>query len=147
VVTERVVTSLAPKIGAVLETAVYVDDLERAGRFYEETLGLKPLLRDSRMWAFDCGPGSVLLAFLRGTTSEMVHLPGGEIPAHEGVGRLHFALAIAADDLAAWEARLLERGVAIEARMAWPRGGQSLYFRDPDHNLVELATPGLWANY
>ena len=31
--------------------------------------------------------------------------------------------------------------------MKWPRGGESLYFRDPDGHLVELATPGLWANY
>jgi catechol 2,3-dioxygenase-like lactoylglutathione lyase family enzyme len=138
---------LAPKIGAVLETAIYVDDLARAGRFYQETLGLKPLLRDARMWAFDCGPRSVLLAFLRGSTGATLHLPGGEIPPHEGAGRLHFALAIAADDLAAWEKRLADNGVAIEARMNWPRGGTSLYFRDPDHNLVELATPGLWANY
>ena len=30
---------------------------------------------------------------------------------------------------------------------AGPRGGTSLYFNDPDGNVVELATPGLWANY
>jgi catechol 2,3-dioxygenase-like lactoylglutathione lyase family enzyme len=29
----------------------------------------------------------------------------------------------------------------------WPRGGESIYFRDPDGHLVELATPGLWDNY
>jgi len=137
----------APKIGAVLETALYADDLARAASFYEQLLGLAPLYRDDRLCAFDCGPGSVLLLFLRGSTSELLHLPGGEIPPHDGTGRLHFALAIGAEDLAAWEARLNEAGVAIEARMKWPRGGTSLYFRDPDANLVELATPGLWANY
>ena len=124
-------TNPAPRIGAVLETAIYVDDLARAGRFYEETLGLAPLLRDARMWAFDCGPGSVLLAFLRGTTAETLHLPGGEIPPHEGVGRLHFALAIAAEDLGAWEARLAGLGVSIEARMNWPRGARAFTFAIP----------------
>jgi len=38
---------------------------------------------------------------------------------------------------------LFRRGV-LEQQVAWPRGGTSLYFRDPDRHLVELATPGLW---
>lgn len=137
----------ALKAGPVLETALYVEDVARAALFYEEALGLSPLSRDARLAAFDCGPGSVLLLFQRGSTGETLRMPGGEIPPHEGSGRLHFALAIAKDDLAAWEKRLEGAGVAIEARMEWPRGGKSLYFRDPDANLVELATPGLWANY
>jgi catechol 2,3-dioxygenase-like lactoylglutathione lyase family enzyme len=141
------VTGAAPKIGSVLETALYVGDLERAARFYEDILGLSPLYRDERLCAFDCGPGSVLLLFLRGSTSETLRLSGGEIPPHEGEGRLHFALAIAAEDLVAWERRLVEHKLVVEARMKWPRGGTSLYFRDPDANLVELATPGLWANF
>ena len=42
------------------------------------------------------------------------------------------------------EARLAEAGIAVEAHTTWPRGGESIYFRDPDNHLVELATPGLW---
>ena len=135
---------LKPK---VLETALYVDDLNRAGRFYGETLGLQPMAQDSRMWALDCGPASVLLLFKRGGTLEPVVLPGGTIPPHDGAGPLHLAFAIDAGELPAWEERLAAKGVEIEARMKWPRGGESLYFRDPDHHLVELATPGVWANY
>lgn len=137
----------SPKIEGCLETALYVDDLPRAARFYEQVLGLSPLFRDQRLCAYDCGPRSVLLLFARGTTGETVTLPGGEIPPHEGFGRLHFALAVRAEDLGAWERHLAAKGVAVEARMDWPRGGRSLYFRDSDGNLVELATPGLWANY
>ena len=103
----------ALKAGPVLETALYVEDVARAALFYEEALGLSPLFRDARLAAFDCGPGSVLLLFQRGSTGETLRLPGGEIPPHEGSGRLHFALAIAKDDLAAWEARLQGAGVAI----------------------------------
>ena len=135
---------LKPK---VLETALYVDDLARAGRFYGETLGLEPMTQDSRMWALDCGPASVLLLFKRGGTPEPIRRPGGTIPPHDGAGPLHLAFAIGAEDLPGWEARLAAKGVEIEARMKWPRGGESLYFRDPDHHLVELATPGLWSNY
>ncbi|HEY8162039.1 MAG TPA: VOC family protein [Methylocystis sp.] len=138
------VPRLKPK---VLETALYVEDLERAGRFYGETLGLTPMAQDSRMWALDCGPGSVLLLFKRGGTLEPIDLPGGRIPPHDGSGRLHLAFAVGAEEIPAWEKRLAEQGIDIEARMKWPRGGVSLYFRDPDNHLVELASPGVWANY
>jgi len=37
--------------------------------------------------------------------------------------------------------------VPVESVVTWPRGAQSIYFRDPDENLVELITPGFWANY
>jgi catechol 2,3-dioxygenase-like lactoylglutathione lyase family enzyme len=57
------------------------------------------------------------------------------------------AFAIDADALAEWEKRLAEHGVAIEGRTTWRRGGISIYFRDPDRHLLELATPGLWATY
>ena len=73
--------------------------------------------------------------------------PGGTIPPHDGQGPLHIGFAISADELAAWEDRLLERGIAVESRITWSRGGTSLYFRDPDGHLLELLTPGLWATY
>jgi len=137
----------ALKLGRVLETALYVDDLERAAAFYEQALGLAILSEDSRFRAYDVGGSNVLLLFMRGATLETVHLPGGTIPPHDGHGPLHIAFAIAADDLPAWERRLGERGIAIEGRTNWPRGGRSIYFRDPDGHLLELATPGLWAIY
>ena len=74
-------------------------------------------------------------------------VPGGVISPHDGDGNLHFAFSIAAADLPAWEAWLQSEGVPVENRVTWARGGQSLYFRDPDGHLVELATPGVWAIY
>lgn len=136
---------LKPK--GVLETSLYVDDMARAGHFYSETLGLTPMVQDSRIWALDCGPASVLLLFERGSTLTPVDLPGGRIPPHDGSGPAHLAFAVETRELAGWERRLAEQGVEIESRMKWPGGGESLFFRDPDFHLVELATPGLWANY
>ncbi len=109
--------------------------------------GCRRSRRDSRFRAYDVGGRSVLLLFRRGATLETVRLPGGTIPPHDGHGPLHVAFAVPADDLAAWTRRLEEAGVAIEGRTAWPRGGESLYLRDPDGHLLELATPGLWAIY
>jgi len=45
------------------------------------------------------------------------------------------------------DGRLHARGVAIEGRVDWPRGGRSVYFRDPDGHLLEFATPGQWSIY
>jgi catechol 2,3-dioxygenase-like lactoylglutathione lyase family enzyme len=136
-----------PKLSGVLETALYVDDLDRARAFYEGVLGLAALTSDSRFLAFDVGGHSVLLLFRRGATLETLHLPGGTIPPHDGNGPLHMAFAITAAELPAWEKRLSEHNVAIEGRTDWPRGGKSVYFRDPDDHLLELVTPGVWTIY
>jgi catechol 2,3-dioxygenase-like lactoylglutathione lyase family enzyme len=136
-----------PQLDAVLETALYVDNLDRAVRFYTDVMELKPLYQDSRMCAFNVGGKSVLLIFPRGGSLETVHMPGGTIPPHDGTGPLHIAFAIPKDHLAEWEARLAQHNIAIEGRTQWKRGGESIYFRDPDSHLLELATPGLWAIY
>jgi catechol 2,3-dioxygenase-like lactoylglutathione lyase family enzyme len=136
-----------PALKSVLETALYVDDLDGARRFYEEVLGLTPVFADQRLCAFEIAKASVLLLFPRGKTLETVVMPGGTIPPHDGHGPLHVAFAVAREDLTAWEERLAARGVPIEGRTAWPRGGTSIYFRDPDGHLLELATPGLWPGY
>jgi catechol 2,3-dioxygenase-like lactoylglutathione lyase family enzyme len=142
-----VVSRRRPKIVGVLETALHVENLDRAAGFYENILGLELINRDQRFAGYIAGPRSVLLLFKRGSTHETVHLPGGTIPPHGGEGVLHVAFAVEADALPAWEAHLQAHEVAIEARMDWPRGGKSIYFRDPDNHLLELATPGLWPNY
>jgi catechol 2,3-dioxygenase-like lactoylglutathione lyase family enzyme len=140
-------TTPAPRIGFVLETVLYVADLDRAAGFYREVMGLAPIHEDPRMRGFDVGGRGTLLLFARGGTRDPVETRGGTIPPHDGSGPMHVAFAIAAADLAAWEARLAAAGIAIESRVTWPRGGTSLYLRDPDSHLVELATPGLWPGY
>lgn len=136
-----------PTLNGVLETALYVDDMTRARRFYEDVLALSPIFEDARLCAYAAGPRSVLLLFQRGAALETVHMPGGTIPPHDGSGHLHVAFAIAADELPGWEERLQTHQVPIEGRTQWKRGGHSIYFRDPDGHLLELATPGLWTVY
>lgn len=137
----------SPRIDRVLETALYVDDLDRARGFYEDVIGLAPITADRRFVAYDVGGNSILLVFRRGATRETVTLPGGTIPPHHGQGPLHMAFGIAEDDLAAWEDHLCEHGIGIEARTDWTRGGRSIYVRDPDDHLIEFVTPRVWPTY
>lgn len=134
----------APPIEGILETSLYAGDIRRTAAFYRDLFGFKSLVESPRLVAFEVAAKHVLLIFQRGATESDVTDGRGKIPGHDGSGRLHLALSIAAADLEAWRARLSERGVAIAGEYDWPRGGKSLYFRDPDGALVELATPGLW---
>jgi catechol 2,3-dioxygenase-like lactoylglutathione lyase family enzyme len=136
-----------PTLQGVLETVLYVDDFERARAFYEGLFAIAPVYSDPRMCAYDIGGRSMLLLFRRGESLHAVRMPAGVIPPHDGNGPHHIAFSIAADELGKWEARLGEFDVAIEGRTNWPRGGISIYFRDPDGHLLELATPGLWPGH
>jgi catechol 2,3-dioxygenase-like lactoylglutathione lyase family enzyme len=138
---------LSPRIRRIVETALDCDDLSRTAAFYTALLETTPMVSGDRLVALDAGEGTVLLLFQRGLSAEPVELPGGVVPAHDAGGPGHLAFAIDPGDVAAWEARLAELGVAIESRVRWERGGFSLYFRDPDDRSVELATPGIWACY
>ena len=136
-----------PDITGVVETCLYVDDLERAERFYEDVCEFRKLIGDERFCALSVADRDVLLLFRRGATTEAISTPGGSIPPHDGSGQLHVAFAIPASAEPAWLRRLQEKGVEIESQVDWPRGGRSLYFRDPDDHLLELITPGCWSIY
>ncbi|HEY7306936.1 MAG TPA: VOC family protein [Bryobacteraceae bacterium] len=136
-----------PKLQDLKETSLYVDDLERAKGFYERVLGLRPLVEDQRFCALDVASKHILLLFVRGASLNETRLPGGTIPAHDGAGPIHAAFAVNREELPEWEAHLRGHGVEIMSRVSWPRGGQSIYFRDPDGHVLELLTPGVWATY
>ena len=136
-----------PGLTGIIETALQVRDLSASAGFYRRVLGLQVIDGNERFCALSVAGRDVLLLFLQGASSSAVDLPGGRVPPHESCGSSHFAFSLDRRYLADWERSLEQNGVAIESRVQWERGGTSLYFRDPDGHLVELATPGVWSVY
>jgi catechol 2,3-dioxygenase-like lactoylglutathione lyase family enzyme len=133
-----------PTISGILETALYVADVARAAAFYESLFGFARMTDDSRFCALRVPSNQVLLLFKQGASTHPMPTSGGIIPPHDGHGQLHLAFSCSVAELPEWESRLLAMNVPIESRVHWDRGGTSIYFRDPDDNLVEIATPGVW---
>ena len=133
---------MPPKTDGILESSLYVSDLPRSVRFYEEFFGFRVIsdFGEQRGCAMQAGPHQVLLLFKKGG-SRTIQSP------HDGDGELHVAFAIPAGELANWESWLQTKGIAVEEKRKWDLGGSSLYFRDPDRHLLELATPGVWSVY
>jgi catechol 2,3-dioxygenase-like lactoylglutathione lyase family enzyme len=132
---------MRPKTDGILESSLYVNDVPRSVRFYEDLFGFRVISEfGERGCAMQAGPHQVLLLFKKGA-SRAIQSP------HDGDGELHIAFAIPSTELAAWESWLRAKGIAVEEKKAWELGGWSLYFRDPDRHLLELATPGVWSIY
>jgi catechol 2,3-dioxygenase-like lactoylglutathione lyase family enzyme len=132
---------MRPKTDGILESSLYVSDLPRSVRFYQETLGFSIISEfGQRGCAMHVGTRQILLLFKKGA-SRAISSP------HDGCGELHLAFAIPTEELVAWESWLREKGIPVEEKRSWETGGCSLYFRDPDRHLLELATPGTWSVY
>lgn len=132
---------MPPKTDGILESSLYVSDLARSRCFYEEIFGFRIIVDfGERGCAIEAGPKQVLLLFKKGA-SRAIQSP------HDGDGELHIAFAIPPTQLDEWEAWLQTKKIPVEEKRQWELGGWSLYFRDPDRHLIEVATPGVWSIY
>ena len=130
-----------PRSDGILESSLYVQDVSLSARFYAKIFGFR-VISDfgERGCAMQAGDRQVLLLFKKGGS---LGIPS----PHDGDGELHIAFAIPSSELAGWEAWLEENGIPVEEKRAWDLGGISLYFRDPDRHLLEIASPGVWSIY
>jgi catechol 2,3-dioxygenase-like lactoylglutathione lyase family enzyme len=132
---------MRPKTEGILESSLYVADVARSAQFYEKIFGFRTISDFGvRGCAMEAGSRQVLLLFKKGG-SRTIQSP------HDGDGELHLAFAIGAGEFDGWEAWLKENEIAVEEKRVWDLGGQSIYFRDPDWHLIEIATPGVWSIY
>ncbi len=138
----------SPTVTGFLESALYVADLDRSFEFYERVFGFRAIVKQpERLYALRVGSNQVLLLFRRGCCNEVLEVPGGRIPPHGGSGVLHFAFAIEKSQIEAWRDRLRELDVPVSSEVEFPGGARSIYFRDPDDHVVELATADIWDIY
>jgi catechol 2,3-dioxygenase-like lactoylglutathione lyase family enzyme len=141
----RTAGAAKPTVVGVAETALYVSDLAHSEQFYRRLFGFEPIYSEGdRMRALAVPNQQVLLLFRRGGSTAGIEGSGGWIPGHDGSGNLHLAFSVPRDQAEVWERRLEELGTPVESRVECAGGGVSLYFRDPDHHLIELITPGCW---
>lgn len=139
-----------PIVNGLLEAGLFVENLSRARDFYQQIIGLEKLKESEAGCVFVVAKGQLLLLVSHEKARVSSKTPGGEVPpcmsgAGSPLGAGHIAFAVADDaEVDAWRTRLDGQGVEVLSEVVWEGGARSLYFRDPDGHLLELATPGLW---
>lgn len=128
------------KANEILETCLYVDDLDTARTFYQDVLGLELFEhQQGRHLFWRCGQRMLLLF-----RAEQCDVPDANLPRHGAHGAGHVAFAVPDADIPHWQQHLTRHGVAVEQVVQWPQGGRSVYFRDPAGNSLEVASPRIW---
>lgn len=141
---------MPPKLGQMVETVLYTASVPKLVEWYASTLLIKPFTYSPSFAAFSLPNDTILLLFDRSTTLANKDSASGKIPAHgaENTKGQHVAFACrGTEDLIEWETHLKTKGVEIEGRMDWERGGKSIYFRDAEGHLLEIMTRGVWQVY
>lgn len=130
---------------AILETALYVTDLDAAETFYAKAIGLERIAKVSgRHVFFRCGQGVLLLFNAEATRHAPKPDAKLQVPPHGTTGPGHLCFAATVAELDQWKTRLEGMGIAIEADFEWPQGGRSIYVRDPSGNSIEFAEAKIW---
>lgn len=122
----------------VLETCLYVTDLNDAEDFYTNVLGFRLHGKVPGRHVFLRAGDGMLLLF----DPEESAKPGST-PPHAGKTGGHACFAIQPSETQSWTERLAKAGVKV-TQYAWGDRGVSLYFHDPSGNLLELAPPRIW---
>lgn len=128
---------------AILETALYSEDLDAAKRFYTEKLGLEVIVEVPGRHVFFRLEKSVLLIFNPAATAEP---SSGKlaVPVHGAKGEGHACFSTAPLGYEHWLDKIRGKDIEIEQEVVWPNGARSFYFRDPAGNSLEFGEPKLW---
>ena len=128
----------SPRLTGILETVLYVADVDRAERFYRDVMGLTQIGKEPGRHVFFRVGSGVLLLFRAQTTRQ-----AGNLPPHGADGEIHVCFTTSPAEYEVWKRRIQKHGIAILQETEWAQG-RSFYFRDPDGNLLELANADIW---
>ncbi|MDA9438503.1 glyoxalase [Bradyrhizobium sp. CCBAU 51745] len=119
-------------IRAIDYTVIFVRDMDAMRRFYEDVLALSPLRELSPNW-IEYGIGSNTLALARPSRT------AGDAPTPVGSASLQLAFKVSPAEVDACAEELVRQGVALLSPPTnQPFGHRTLFFRDPDGNLLEI---------
>jgi lactoylglutathione lyase len=122
-------------------TIMYVEDVPRSLDFYERALGLeRRFLHESGDYG-ELETGATALAFATHGLAAS-NLPDVYNGATQNGGRPPFEVCFVTEDVEGAYERAVEAGAgAVTEPKTKPWGQDVAYVRDPDGNLIELASP------
>lgn len=128
-------------VKALGEVSIRVKDLDAMHRFYEEVVGLEVLGREDNYVFFKVAGGygghPQVLALFTADSLDFLVRKSAELHPEESTLH-HIALNVALEDLEGERQRLEGLGINVNATVhAWLHV-RSLYFPDPEGNLLEF---------
>jgi catechol 2,3-dioxygenase-like lactoylglutathione lyase family enzyme len=119
-------------IRAIDYTVIFVRDMSAMRRFYEDVLALSLLRELSPNW-IEYGLGSNTLALARPSRT------AADAPTPAGSASLQLAFKVSAAEVDQCADELVRQGVTLlSPPMNQSFGHRTLFFRDPDGNLLEV---------
>lgn len=119
-------------IRAIDYTVIFVRDMNAMRRFYGEILAF-PFLRELSPNWIEYGLGGNTLALARPSRT------AADAPTHAGSASLQLAFRVSSAEVDACAEELERQGVALQSPPTnQPFGHRTLFFRDPDGNLLEI---------
>jgi catechol 2,3-dioxygenase-like lactoylglutathione lyase family enzyme len=124
-------------IRAIDYTVVFVRDMAAMRRFYEDILGFRLSRELSPGWIeYRVGDNTLALARPR--------LTAGDVPTPKGSASLQLAFKVSAPEVDRCADELVRQGVnVVSPPTDQAFGHRTLFFRDPDGNLLEVFAENL----
>lgn len=127
------------KLSRIKETCLYISDIDKAKEFYHQKLGLQVYaFVEKRHIFFRVGENMLLCFVPEATRNEKI------LPPHFAYGPQHMAFEVPEKDYQQWKDKLKHLEIDAIYEQKWAEGIFSLYFNDPDGNVLEIVPAGLW---